>query len=35
MHEGRLNELKTREKEVLEGLDRKRKELEEKIKGQR
>jgi hypothetical protein len=27
-HEGRLNELKTREKAVLDGLERKRKDLE-------
>jgi hypothetical protein len=29
-HEGRLNELKLREKAVLDGLDRKKKDIEEK-----
>lgn len=31
-HEGRLTELKNREKAVLDGLERKRKDLEEKSK---
>lgn len=31
-HEGRLNEMKIREKAVLDGLDRKRKEIEDRSK---